>query len=229
MKRPSRYKVTFFDRYGPAGEHLLKAYAYGFMVFGITVGATWLASAIAGMNPFKPALLAMTLGIAITLSAITIVGSLKLGTMVGDGAQYLTAGGSSTPYDEVFSQEQALVMQRDYVTALHLFEQRISAAPNEPRVRIAAADLYMTHGENPKRAAELYKEVQRIPELGTGHDVYVSNKLADLYLGPLNQHGKALVELRRLIERYPGSTVADHARMGLANLKEDMLKDHESS
>jgi len=229
MKRPSRYKVTFFDRYGPAGEHLLKAYAYGFMVFGITIGATLLASAIGGVNPFKPAFIGMTLGIAITLSVVVIIGSLKLGTMAGDGARYLTAGGSGTPYDEVFSQEQALVMQRDYATALHLFEQRIAAAPNEPRVRIAAADLYMTYGENPKRAAELYKEVQRIPELGTGHDVYVSNKLTDLYLGPLNQQGKALVELRRLIERYPGSTVADHARMGLANLKEDMLKDHESS
>src|SRR6185503_5640961 len=46
MKRPSSYKVTFFDRYGSAGEHLLKAYSYGFMVFGITVGATLLASAL---------------------------------------------------------------------------------------------------------------------------------------------------------------------------------------
>ena len=228
MKRPSRYKVTFFDRYGPAGEHLLKAYSYGFMVFGITVGAVLLTSAIAGVNPFKLSFMVMTLGGAATLSAIAIVGSLKIGTMAGDGAQYITAGGSSTPYDEVFSQEQALVMQRDYATALHLFEQRIIAAPNEPRVRVAAADLYMTYGENPKRAAELYKEVQRIPEVGTGHDVYVSNKLVDLYLGPLNERGKALVELRRLIERYPGSTVADHARLGLVNLKEDMLRDHQS-
>jgi len=228
MKRPSRYKVTFFDRYGPAGEHLLKAYSYGFMVFGITVGAAMLAAAIGGVNPFTLSFMGMTLGAAITLSAVAVIGSLKIGTMAGDGAQYLTAGGSSTPYDEVFSQEQALVMQRDYATALHLFEQRILAAPNEPRVRVAAADLYMTYGENPKRAAELYKEVQRIPELGTGHDVYVSNKLVDLYLGPLGERGKALVELRRLIERYPGSTVADHARLGLTNLKEDMLKDHQS-
>jgi hypothetical protein len=229
MKRPSRYKVTFFDRHGPAAEHLLKAYSYGFMVFGITVGATFLTSAIGGINPFKLDFLLVTLGVAVTLSAVTIVGSLKLGTMVGDGARYLTAGGSGTPYDEVFSQEQALVMQRDYATALHLFEQRIIASPNEPRVLVAAADLYMTHGENPKRAAELYKEVQRVPNVSTGHDIYASNKLADLYLGPLNERGKALVELRRLIERYPGSTVADHARLGLTNLKEDMLKDHESS
>jgi hypothetical protein len=229
MKRPSRYKVTFFDRHGPAGEHRMKAMGYGFMVFGTTVGAVFLASAIAGVNPFRFTFLALTLLGASTLSAFAMWVSLGIGSVAGDVAQMVTAGSSSTPYEEVFSQEQALVMQRDYAGALHLFEQRFLTAPNEPRVRIAAADLYMTYGENPKRAAELYKEVQRIPALNTGHDVYVSNRLVDLYLGPLNDRGRALVELRRLIERYPGSTVADHARLGLTNLKEDMLKDHQSS
>ena len=57
-------------------------------------------------------------------------------------------------------------------------------------VRIAAADLYATHGQNAKRAAELYREVQRIPKLMSGQDVYVSNKLVDLYLGPLKEPGR---------------------------------------
>jgi hypothetical protein len=115
-------------------------------------------------------------------------------------------------------------MKRDYAAALALFEQRIAASPGEPRVRIAAADLYATHGANPARAAELYREVQRIPEVMSGHDIYASNKLADLYLGPLQLPGKALVEFRRIIHRYPGSVAADHARTALANLKPDLLK-----
>jgi len=49
----------------------------------------------------------------------------------------------------------------------------------------------------------------------------VTNRLADLYNGPLKQPGKALVELRRLIDRAPGTPAADHARVALARLKSD--------
>jgi hypothetical protein len=41
----------------------------------------------------------------------------------------------------------------------------------------------------------------------------------DLLNGPLNEPGRALVELRRLIEKYPASAGADHARDALAALK----------
>jgi hypothetical protein len=49
--------------------------------------------------------------------------------------------------------------------------------------------------------------------------VYASSRLADLYDGPLNEPGRALVELRRIIERYPGTAVATHARDALPKLK----------
>ena len=216
--RPS-YKRTFFDRHGPDGALQIKAVGYAVMVFGLTFGV---ASA-------RGAPLILTLIIALPLSLLSYFGATRIARAAGDAMTYFTAGGSSTPYEEQFSQEQALVMQRDYAGALALYEQRIAAAPGDPRVRIAAADLYMTHGANPKRAAELFREVQRAPALTAGNYVYVSNKLADLYLGPLQEPRRALVEFRRLIERYPGTTTAKHARMALANLKGDMLRDQASS
>jgi hypothetical protein len=118
-------------------------------------------------------------------------------------------------------------MQRDYAGALNLYEQRILAAPADVRVLVAAADLYGTHGANPARAAELYRDVQRLPEVPPGQDVYVSNKLADLYLGPLKEPGRALVEFRRLIHRYPGGRTEKHARMALDNLKPDLVKEQD--
>jgi hypothetical protein len=147
-----------------------------------------------------------------------------MGNVAGTVASRVYMGGDSTPYEEQFSREEALVMQRKYAEALELFEERIAMAPGEPRVRIAAADLYGTHGQNAKRAAELYREVQRLPGLMSGQDVYVTNKLADLYLGPLDQPGRALVEFRRLADRYAGSRAADHAKMAIANLKPDLVK-----
>jgi tetratricopeptide (TPR) repeat protein len=228
VKRRSSYKITFFDRHGPAAELQLKAAGLAIMVFGFSL----MMFGVLGMEKLGLTgwpLILFTLVGALTLSSAAAFVGLKLGAGAGKVAEHVYMGGSNTPYEEQFSQEQALVMQRDYATALALFEQRIINAPDEPRVRIAAADLYRTYGENPQRAAELYREVQRIPEIMSGHDIYVSNKLADLYLGPLKAYGRALVEFRRLIERYPGSVAADHARMALVNLKEDMLKEHMES
>jgi len=223
MKRRSSYKVTFFDRHGPEGLIRIKAFSYGLMVFGVGLAGFPLILGKLGVGLLI--LIPVTLIGSATLGYAAMKGGLRLTEMAGDATKYFTAGGSNTPYEDQFSEEQALVMKRDYATALALFEHRIVMAPGEPRVRIAAADLYRTYGDNPKRAAELYREVQRFPEVMTGHDVYVSNKLADLYLGPLKEPGRALVEFRRLIERYPGSVAADHAKMALNNLKSDVLKE----
>ena len=217
-ERPS-YKPTFLDRHGPDGALRIRAMGYGAMVFGLAFGAASL----------KGVPVMYTLMFAVPLGLMAYYGSLRIGNAAGRAVQYFTAGGSSTPYEEQFSREQALVMQRDYAGALELYEQRIAESPGEPRVRIAAAELYMTHGANPGRAAELFREVQRSPTVSAGHDVYVSNKLADLYLGPLQEPRRALVEFRRLIEKYPNSTAATHARLALTNLKDDMIRDHASS
>jgi hypothetical protein len=217
-ERPS-YKVTFFDRHGPDAALRIRAAAYSFTVLGTILGVC-----IARGAP-----LVVTLVLCLTLPPLTLVGSLWLSHSAGRAMRYVTAGGSSTPYEEQYSQEQALVMQRDYAAALELFEQRIARSPGDARVRIAAAELHATHGGNPRRAAELYREVQRMPAVAIGQDVYVSNRLADLYLGPLGEPRRALVEFRRLIDRYPGSAAADHARAALTNLKADLLQDQRSS
>ena len=222
MKARSSYKPTFLDRHGPDGAIALRAAGPAAMAGGLSLAMFGLAGTKLGLS--GPALIAFTLVGALTLSGAAVIVAIRLGRGAGSALRYVMEGGSSTPYQEQFSQEQALVMQRDYAAAIALFEQRIAAEPNEPRVRIAAADLYATYGQNPMRAAELYREVQRIPDLQSGHDVYVANKLADLYLGPLAVPGRALVEFRRLIHRYPGSAAADHARRALANLKAEVVR-----
>jgi len=216
-----------FDRHGPEAGNRLKAYGYGLIVFGLSVPMSIALSAKLGLGLLG--LILVTLLGGLTLCSAAVFLGLRGGQAAADVATFVTLGGSSTPYEEQFSREQALVMKRDYAGALALFEQRLADAQDDPRVRIAAADLYATHGANPQRAAELYREVQRLPAVGSGQDIYVTNKLADLFLGPLKQPGRALVELRRLVDRYPGSAAADHARTAIANLKPDVLKGQSNS
>lgn len=226
MNRRSSYKISFFDRHGPDAALYLQAARFGFVVFGVSLIMCYVLGAQKlGLDGFS--LIAFTLGGAATLSGLSMFVGLKLGSFAGTGASHVYMGGSTTPYQDQFSQEQALVMQRDYAGALHLYEQKIQAQPGDSRVRLAAADLYGTLGDNPKRAAELYREVQRIPQVPTGQDVYASNKLADLYLGKLREPKRALVEFSRLIQRYPNSTASKNARLALDNLKPDMMKESE--
>ena len=223
MKRRSSYKLTFFDRHGPDGALRLKAFGHGAMVFGTVVGAAFLGGTLAGVKMLSVVPLSLTLLAAFTLASIAYFGGTGLGSMAGGVATYVTEGGSSTPYEQQFSEMQALVMQGKYTEALDLFEHQIAMTPGEPRVRIAAADLYVKHGGNPKRASELYREVQRIPDIQSGHDIYATNKLADLYLGPLKEPGRALVEFRKLASRYPNSAAAKNAQLAIANLKPQIV------
>jgi len=222
MKRRSSYKRTFLDKHGPDGALLVKAVGQALLPTGLSfVMFLLVGTQKLGLDGWR--LLLFTLGCTLTLGALAVFLSLKLGTAAGAGATLVYMGGETTPYEEQFSEEQAMVMQSRFQEALDSFEHRLATSPGEPRVRIAAADLYGTHGKNPTRAAELYREVQRIPNLAAGHDIYVTNKLADLYLGALKSPGKALVEFRKLESRYPGSPAANNAVLAIKNLKPQIV------
>ena len=208
MSEPT-YKPTLFDRHGPAAAEIVRAFGWGLMVFGFVAGTLisqtgfhWWTFPIAGAA-----------GIAAGGAGWMI------GEMAGSAWKRITVDGASTPYKEQYSYQQALVMQGRVDDALQSFEAVIAEKPAEVSPRIKAAELYAREKQNHQRAADLCREVQRIAGVGVGEDIYASNRLVDLYTGPLNEPGRALVELRRLAERYPGSPAAQHARDALATLK----------
>ena len=209
-------------------RRLLRARVLAILVFVVaSVLFLVLGQQLLGLSGWR--LYVTTLGLAATLSSLTFFFSHTMVEGAAAGASLVYMGGATTPYEEQFSQMQALVMQEKYAEALELFEHQIGHSPGEPRVRIACADLYVKHGNNPKRAAELYREVQRIPRIQSGHDIYATNKLADLYLGSLKEPGRALVEFRKLAARYPNSVAARNAELAIANLKPQIVPGAEGS
>ena len=86
------------------------------------------------------------------------------------------------------------------------------------RTRLRAAELYAKGGQR-ECAEELYRSVQRLHHVPPKDDVFASNRLVDLYLTWPGKEIKGLRELRRLIDSYPNTDVAAHARAGLTNLK----------
>jgi len=213
------YKTTLFDRHGAAAGDIVRAWGYGLMVFGITMGAISFTMAMGrgGNPPLTQWLEALV--ISAFFGAVIGCSGLFLSGAAGKGWKHLMVNGSTTPYEEQYSREQSLVMRGQIDDALASFEAIVQGNPDAVKPRVRAAELYSREKGNHVRAAQLLSEIQRIQSAGVGDFVYATHRLVDLYTGPLNEPGRAMVELRRLIERLPGSPAADQARDALATLK----------
>ena len=217
MAERPKYRRTWFDKYGPDAGLYMRSVGYGLL--SIPLAAIILGNAADTMHlgPVASVLL-MVVGIVVAY-VVSVFGGIAIMKAAAAPAGRIYGGGNASPYEEQYSQEQALVMQRRVDEALALYEHRIALEPTNVAARTRAADLYAGEGGNPRRAAELFREVQRIPGITASEGLYASNRLADLYSGPLGEPGRAVVELRRLIDLYPSSPGAAQARIGLAQLK----------
>lgn len=112
-------------------------------------------------------------------------------------------------------------METSTIGALASYERIILEEPDDSQPRIRAADLYAKSAMR-ERAETLFRAVQRLPRVARRDDIYVSNRLVDLYLAWPGHETKGLRELRRLIDTYPETEVAERARAGLVNLKSQL-------
>lgn len=203
------YKPTLFDRHGPDAGHLLQAWGYGLLIFGLTTGA------LMAEIGFRWWVLPVGAG----LGALGGGAGWFFGSVIGDGWKAVAVDGSSTPYANQYSHEQSLVMKGRIDDALVSFESMILAEPTAIAPRMKAAELYAREKNDPQRAAALFREIIQSPVATSGDNVYATNRLVDLLIGPLDDPGRAMVELRRLIDTRPGTDAAEHARRSLAELK----------
>jgi hypothetical protein len=214
-REPNPYKPTLFDRKGAAAADDIRALAYGLLVFGTIVSAWLLRAQRLSLGVLLVAAIAgaLSAGIGLMLSA-----------GAGAGVHRVMMSGSSTPYEEQFSYQQALVMRGFVDDALASYEAIIAERPLAAAPRLRAAALYASRTGNPARAAALAREVQRIPGVSASDDIAATNRLIELLSGPLGEPGRAMVELRRLIVRHPGTDAAVRARRTLADLKEESAR-----
>jgi len=113
---------------------------------------------------------------------------------------------------------EAEIQGGHYSTAFALLEQQIAETPANADLRVFAADLYAKAGE-PTRAVEILRGVQHMEHLDAITDIVVAHRLVDLLLGPIGEPARALVELRRIVVKYPASNAAKLARTTLTTLK----------
>lgn len=126
--------------------------------------------------------------------------------------------GRSTPYARAYSYEQSLAARGDLSGAVQAYAAAIAQHPDDPEPCFQVAELLARAGDA-RASAEHFAVGRRRAAGDRARELYATQRLIDLHLGPLADHGRALVELRRLIERFPGTPEAEAARTALTRLK----------
>lgn len=216
---PRRYNRTLFDRHGPDAGTRITAAGYAVVVFALT-SVMWyvLATHRLGLGGIRAA--SFTLVAALLSALFSYRMGLASAAAAGGVARAVTMpSGASTPYEDQFSYQESLAARGDVVGALESYEAVIEERPGAAAPRLKAAELYATGGKDPRRAAALFREVRDLPGASARDALYAAQRLVSLYDGPLGEPGRALVELRRLVERHPGTDVAAGALAAIARIK----------
>lgn len=131
---------------------------------------------------------------------------------------FLWPNRGSTPYEPTYSAEQAMAVRGDIDGALKAYRIAMRQNPGDPEPRFRVAEL-LFRGDYPEKAIEFFKEGRELSGDNRSRELYATQRLIDLYLSPLGDDVRALVELRRLVERFPGTKEAAAARNVLMKMK----------
>lgn len=221
VKPDAEYSRSLFDRMGGEAADVFKALSWSIIpiVAGIAIGVTWTAKR--GLPPNH------------TLAVTYLVLGAVLGAIIFGGGSLLFIWGFSRgageglglfiqpkgDYQRDYSLEDSLVARGDIPGAIVSYASIAEAEPENLEVRFRAAELHRRISAF-EQASALYREVQSKSQRPQD-DIQASMRLVDLYLIWPGYEGRSMRELKRLIDKYPGSDIEKRSKAALANLKRE--------
>ncbi len=186
----------------------------------VTAGAGLLFTGLLQAKGYIPANLLITLGGVAFFFFLGAGVARTIGHLAGNAASSLYApSGKSNAYTPTFSHIETLIVRGDFDGAATAWEVAILENPANAGVLVKAADFHLRERKDPATALSLYLRARQLDVAGTDLRRYIQQKIVDLYLGPLDDEGRAMSELRRLIDAFPQSREAEAAREALAAIK----------
>lgn len=134
----------------------------------------------------------------------------------GRAAAALFGSESVGTYAERHSNIDALEARGDYQGAVDAWEAVAVRQPRNTWPLIRAGELYVRQLNDPRMALERFRNARDLAGITPELHRYASQKIIDLYLGPLNDVRRGMAELRRLMKFHPGTREADATRETLA-------------
>lgn len=170
----------------------------------------------------------------------SVLGGIGSTVVIFTGVQLVTAfsaratqafmmPGGAARQPAVHSHAEALAAKGNLADASAAFDALRAEHGERVASLRAEADLQMAPGGDPDRARELLVRIRKAPDVTRSDELYATHRLVDLYLGALADDGRAMVELRRLADRFPGTPDAAGALRELERRRALLKDQHEHS
>ena len=193
----------------------------GAVGFGAGMIITAVAGAIGGQ---------FLLWLPLFFAAVTGVSGYLIGALVIEGTADVAAriyGGGHVGTQREYSHAQSLAARGDYRGAIAAYEAAAEEFPDDPYPLLLGARVLRDELDDPEAAAEWLRRARTDRTLDRSMDMTVSRELVELYEGPLDAPTKALPELARLAETYPGTRSAEWATALMERLRASTRPDAE--
>jgi hypothetical protein len=193
------------------------AVRYLLVLGGLFLAGGLVGQLIPGVASFASVFLAagiVILLLAAGVFAFTRTAGSGLSRLVG--SLYATDG-SSTPPAKAYSAIEALEARGAYHDAAAAYGAVIAQDPADWEARVRLAELSLRRLDDPARAVALLGEARGLVR-DPRRAVALSLRVADICRDRLHDRGRAIVELRRLVDCYPNSPLVDGARAELRRL-----------
>jgi hypothetical protein len=115
----------------------------------------------------------------------------------------------------VYSHAEALAVRGNLEAASKAFDQARAEHGEKASLLRAEADVQLRPDGDTERARALLMRLRKAADATRADELYATHRLVDLYLGPLGDESRAMSELRRLVERFPGTRDAEGAQAEL--------------
>jgi hypothetical protein len=125
-----------------------------------------------------------------------------------------TAGRRETEHSEI----DTLEARGKFADAASAWDAVSVSHPGDPWPLIRSGELHARELGDPATAVERFRLARSLPGAKPELKRYATQKIIDLLLA-LGDRGRAMTELRMLIDKHPTSREADGAREALRNLK----------
>jgi hypothetical protein len=139
--------------------------------------------------------------------------------------QIYNPSGKSTPVVREYSHGQSLAARGLYLEAIDAYEADCAEFPDDPEPCFRVARLYLKELKRYEDAIAWFKRARGAGAIDAGRELLATQEIVDIYVHKLKEPRRAMPELARLADRFPGTPAAGWAAEQLRLARERIAEE----
>lgn len=129
--------------------------------------------------------------------------------------------GESAPRRREHSYAESLEIRGRYDEAIDAYEVALSEYPDDPEPYLRIARIYRDRHRDYDNAVFWFKRARSDANVTAGLEQLITREIVELYTSRVGKPERAIPELARLVDRFPGEPVAEWAREEIERRREE--------